>query len=101
MKDAALQRLAAAAITLLPVDIETHFMFERDGFIALVERRGNDFGNVGAAGLLTSTGLAPLVWRNDRPVFVNRGTSLDAAPEQVESLRRFQSDLEAALRPCP
>jgi len=99
MTDSALERLTAVGISLLPVDIESHYMFERDGFIALVERRPDGFGTIGAAGLVTATGLAPLVWRNDRPVFVNKGSSVDATLEQVELLRRFQADLASAIHP--
>src|SRR4051812_2115222 len=93
-----LQRLAAAGINLLPVDLEKHYMFERDGFVALVERREGGFGQIGAAGLLTPSGLAPLVSRQGRAVFVSKSSAQDAAPEQVEAIRRFQTDLETAIR---
>jgi hypothetical protein len=97
MIETALERLAEAGIQLLPIELETHFMCERDGFVALVERRKEGFGAVGAAGLLTSTGLAPMVWRGTKAVFVSRRAAQDATPEQVETIRRFQSDLEAAI----
>jgi hypothetical protein len=94
-----LQKLAGAGIHLLPIDLDRHFLFERDGFVALVERRGGDaLGNVGAAGLLTETGLSPLVWRGDAPAFAGKAGDRPATPEQVEALRRFQGDLESALR---
>ncbi len=94
-----LQSLAGAGINLLPVDLDRHFLFERDGFVALVERRRDQGGgNVGAAGLLTETGLAPLVWRGDAPAFAGKAGDRPATPEQVDALRRFQGDLEAALR---
>ena len=48
-----LQRLAAAGIQLLPaIEITTHYVFERDGFVALVERTGAGIGGVGSAGIL-------------------------------------------------
>lgn len=98
MDVAILERLAASEINLLPIDLDRHYMFERDGFVALVEKRGDGFGAVGAAGLLTQSGLAPLVWRGDSPVFITRTSALDATQEQISSLRAFQSDLENAIR---
>ena len=94
-----LERLAAAGIRLLPVtDITTHFVLERDGFAALVERTPDGFGSAGAAGLLTEDGLALLVWRTGRAFFVRKGTEREATPAQVDALRAFASDLEKALR---
>jgi hypothetical protein len=72
-------------------------VFERDGYIALVERRGEGFGNVGSAGLLTEKGLAPVMYRSDGAFFVSKGFSQPAEPEQLETLRRFQQDLIDAL----
>ena len=93
-----LRKLVAADIQLLPaVEITTHFLFERDGFIALVERRGSEFGAVGAGGLATEKGLAPLVWRGTEPWFVTKGFEQPATPQQIEQLRGFQADLESAL----
>lgn len=93
-----LERLAAAGIQLLPaIEITSHFVFERDGFVALVERRGDEFGAVGTAGLLTDSGVALLMLRNGRSVFVAKGEEIPAAPVQVEKLRSFQRDLQAAL----
>jgi hypothetical protein len=93
-----LEKLAGAGINLLPIDLDRHFLFERDGFVALVERlRDEKLGNVGTAGLLTETGLAPLVWRGEAAEFVTKTGSQPAAPEQIETLRRFQRDLDAAL----
>jgi hypothetical protein len=93
-----LQKLVDANIQLLPlIEITTHFVFERHGFVALVERRNDEFGSVGTAGLLSDKGIAPLVWRNGRPFFVARGFDEPASSEQVEQLRAFQADLSAAL----
>jgi hypothetical protein len=97
METAKLERLAAAGINLVPVDLERYYLLERDGFIALVERVEAGFGRVGTAGLLTEKGLAPLVWRNDESWFVARGFEQRASVEQVESLRAFQRDLQVAL----
>ncbi len=92
------ERLVAAGIQLLPAfEITSHLVFERDGFVALVERRDDSFGAVGTAGLLTEHGVAPLIVKNGHAVFVTKGYEIRAEPEQVEQLRRFQRDLQAAL----
>jgi len=94
-----LERLAAAGIQLLPTDqIGTHFVFERDGFVALVERSPDGFGGIGAPGMLTSAGIAMLVWRGERGVFVAKDFEQEASTDQIQSLRRFDADLKAALR---
>ncbi|HYM13378.1 MAG TPA: hypothetical protein VEU62_21750 [Bryobacterales bacterium] len=79
-------------------EITTHYVLERDGFVALVERRADGaFGSPGAPGLLAEGGFAALVWKAASPVFVGRGGERPASSEQVEALRRFDSDLRAAL----
>jgi hypothetical protein len=95
-----LARLAAVNIELVPaVDLNTHFVFTRDGFLALVERRENGFGNIGAPGLLSEKGMAQLVWRGTDAFFVARGFVQPAHPEQIEGLRRFGHDLKNSLSP--
>jgi hypothetical protein len=95
---AKLERLAAARIQLLPaVEITTHYVFERDGFVALVERRSAGFGGIGAAGLLTQKGIAPLVFRGEESFFVVKDYEQAASPEDIQKLRSFQTDLEGAL----
>jgi hypothetical protein len=97
MDEAKLERLAAAGISPIPADLKGHFILERNGFVALVERSAAGFGRVGAAGLLTEKGLAPLVWRGEESWFVARGFEERASADQVEALRAFQRDLESAL----
>jgi len=93
-----LHKLVEANIQLLPLpEITTHFVFERDGFVALVERRNDEFGAVGTAGRLTDKGIAPLVWRSGQPFFLAKAFEEPASGEQVEQLRTFQADLMAAL----
>jgi hypothetical protein len=93
-----LERLAAAGIQLLPaLEITTYYVFERDGFIALVERTTEGFGGVGSAGILTGAGFAALVQRGERSCFVAKGFEQEAQPSQVEALRRFSADLKQAL----
>lgn len=94
-----LERLAAAGIQLLPADeISTHYAFERDGFVALVERTADGLGNIGSAGLLTGNGLAVPVLRGDRTFFVAKGFEREAERGQMEMLRKFSTDLTLALR---
>jgi len=93
-----LEQLVAAGIQLLPAtEITTHYIFERDGFVALVERSGEGFGGVGSAGILTGNGFAALVRRGERSYFVARNFQQEAKPEQVEALRSFSADLSAVL----
>jgi hypothetical protein len=88
------EALAAAGIRVLDIEVEKHWIVERDGFIALVSR---DTHKAGAAGRLTERGLAPLVWRDNQAFFMAKGLSEPAAAEEVDQLRRFQADLDTAL----
>jgi hypothetical protein len=93
-----LERLAAAGIQVLPaVEIATHYVFERDGFVALVERTPDGFGGTGSAGILTGNGFAALIRRGNRSYFIAKNFEQEAQPEQVESLKRFSTDLKTAL----
>lgn len=94
-----LQRLASVSIQLLPVSgITNHFVLERGGYVALVERTtDNNFGRVGDSGLLTAEGFAALVWRPEGGFFVNKRCERPAEPAEVEEIRRFSRDLRAAL----
>jgi hypothetical protein len=92
-----LERLAAAGIQIIPMEITSHFILERDGFVAFVERRDDEFGNVGAPGLMTERGYAALIWRGDQAFFTAKGLEQPASAEQVQKLRAFGADLEKAL----
>jgi hypothetical protein len=99
---AALEKLASAGIQIIPAEISSHFILERDGFVAFVERRENagresTFGNIGAPGLMTEQGYAALIWRDDQAFFVGKGFEQPASAEQVQKIRAFASDLENAL----
>jgi hypothetical protein len=95
-----LDRLVAANIQLLPItQIERHWVFEREGFISLVERtKDGGFGGIGSAGLLTEKGMAVLTLRGERHFFVAKGFEQEATAEQVTKLRQFATDLTAALK---
>jgi hypothetical protein len=93
-----LERLATAGIQLLPtVELVTHYVFEREGFVALVERTPDGFGGVGSAGILTGTGFAALIRRGEKSYFVAKNFEQEAEPAQVDALRRFSTDLKQAL----
>ncbi len=91
-------RLADAGIRILPLaELTQHVVFERDGFIALVERNGNGFGQVGSAGLLAQQGFAALVQRAGRDWFVARGFEREATEAEAVALHRFSLDLRRAI----
>lgn len=92
-----LQRLAAAGIQILPAEIPNHYVLERDGFVALVERKGDAFGNAGAPARLTEGGVAMLVWRGEKAFFVNKGFEQEASGAEIAGLRTFDAALRRAL----
>jgi hypothetical protein len=92
-----LEKLAAAGIQLFTPGVQSHFILERDGFVAFVERKGDAFGNIGAPGLMTEKGFAALVWRRGKAYFIARGLEQPATDQQVEKIRAFADDLERAL----
>ncbi len=79
------------------MEISTHFVFERGGFVALVERRETGFGNLGAPGILTERGMAHLVWRGESGHFVTRGWERPAEAEEIAALRVFAEDLRKSF----
>jgi hypothetical protein len=92
------EKLVAAGIQIVPSEIASHVILERDGFVAFVERREDAFGNIGAAGLMTERGFAALIWRGDQAFFVGKGFEEPASPEQVRKIRAFATDLANALQ---
>jgi hypothetical protein len=92
-----LEKLATAGIQIIPAEITSHFILERDGFVAFVERREQTFGNIGAPGLMTERGYAALIWRDDQAFFAGKGFEHPASAEQVQKIRAFASDLDNAL----
>jgi hypothetical protein len=93
-----LEKLAAAGIQIVSVEMTSHFILERDGFVAFVERREEEFGNIGAPGLMTERGFAALIWRGRQALFIGKGFEQPATEEQVHKIRAFTSDLENALQ---
>lgn len=94
---AKLEKLATAEIQIIPAEITSHFILERDGFVAFVERRENAFGNIGAPGLMTEQGFGALIWRGEQAFFVGKGFEQPATSEQIQKMRAFAADLANAL----
>jgi len=94
---AQIEKLVAAGIQLLPAEVTSYFIFERDGFVAFVQKRDEGFGNIGAPGLMTERGFAALVWRGDQAFFVGKGFEQTASEDQVQKIRAFAADLADAL----
>ena len=94
---ARIEGLAAAGFQIVPADITSHFIVERDGFVAFIERRENNFGNIGSPGAMTERGFAALVWRGEQAFFVGKGFEQPATAEETQKLRAFARDLEQAL----
>jgi 5-keto 4-deoxyuronate isomerase len=91
------EKLVAAGIQIIPAEIASHFILERDGFVSFVERREAAFGNIGTPGLMTERGFAALIWRGDQAFFVGKGFERPASPKEVQKIRAFTSDLANAL----
>lgn len=85
-----LECLANAGVQLLPAsEITTHFVLERNGFILLVERTIDGFGQIGSPGLLTNQGFAALMWQGSSPFFVAKHFQQPATPQEVAAAREF------------
>jgi hypothetical protein len=96
---ARLQRIAEAGIQLLPTpQLPNHFVFERDGFVVLVERRGEALGQIGSPGLLNPKGFGALVDRAGESYFVWKAEERMAQPREALSARSLLHDLKRALR---
>jgi hypothetical protein len=92
-----LEKLAAAGIQIIPMEITSHFILERDGFVAFVERRDDAFGNIGAPGLMTEKGYAALIWRGDQAFFAGKGFEQPASPSRC---KRSGRSLRILRTPC-
>ena len=89
-------RLAALGIELA-AEGKAYSMFTRGNCLALVQHSQAVYTGIGSSGIVTESGVAYLVWRDERPVLVGKGLELPADAAQVESLRHFSADLKAAL----
>ena len=89
-------RLAALDISLM-AEAKSYSIFARGNCMAVAQRNEGGFTSLGSSGMMTDGGLAYLVWRDGRPLLVARQNEMEADAGQVEALRRFSSDLKAAL----
>jgi hypothetical protein len=93
-----LERVAKLGIRILPLaEINSHFVFERDGFVVLVERRDGGFGGVGGPGQLSEKGFSALVDRQGASWFVGKGGERQAGAGEAEAARKLFTDLKSAL----
>ena len=54
--------------------------------------------SLGSSGLMTESGFAYLIWREERAYLVaHGGAEQPATDDQVDAIRRFSSDLKQAL----
>lgn len=71
----------------------------RDGCIALLRAAPNGLAMIGTPGWRMREVLGVLVERNGEKVFQAKSETIDANPERLSALRRFQADLERLLAP--
>ena len=94
---ARLERILAAGIELVPdLNITTHYVFTRDGFAALVEKRDGAFGNVRR---IQQENFGNRVIASDlaNPDFVKFGESFGAEAERARTPQELREALERAF----
>jgi len=97
-----LLRLAEAGIQLVPADLSTHYVLERDGFVCLVEKREGGFGAIGSVCKLVDDGFAIVTWNGREAYFQAKGRErVPASPGEVSAFRALAADLRRALREEP
>jgi hypothetical protein len=95
---AQLERIAAANIQIVPAPaLTTHFLFERDGCVVLVERRGEALGMVGSPGLLGDHGFAALVRIGEEDYFLGKTLKRPATVNEAANARQLYAELRAIL----
>ncbi len=89
-------RLAAARIEWFASE-KGYTFFTRENCAAVAQERAGGF-DLGSTGIMTVAGFAYLLWRDGcARLAAHGGSETPASPEQVEAVRRFTSDLKAAL----
>ncbi len=71
----------------------------RDECIALLVPSVGGLQMLGTAGWRLGEAIGVLTQREGRPVFQAKQEIVDATPDRLETLRRFQDDLRAILKP--
>jgi len=89
-------RLASLGIALV-AETPAVTAFARDTCVAMAGASAGGGLTLGSTGIMTENGVAYLVWREGRPWLAAKGAEVPAAPEQVDAIRRFSEDLQAAL----
>ena len=69
----------------------------RDNCIAFLVPGVDGLQILGNVGWRMGESLGPLVERKGRKVFIHKGEAVEATPERVEILRRFEADLKSIL----
>ncbi len=71
----------------------------RDDCIALLVPSIGGLQMLGTAGWRLGEAIGVLTQKEGRPVFQAKQEIVDATPERLKTLRRFQDDLQAILKP--
>jgi hypothetical protein len=71
----------------------------RDECIALLVPSIGGLQMMGTAGWRLGEAIGVLTQKEGRPVFQAKQEIIDATPDRLETLRRFQNDLQAILKP--
>jgi hypothetical protein len=73
----------------------------RDDCIALLVPSIGGLQMLGTAGWRLGETIGVLTQKEGRPVFQAKQEIIDATPDRLEALRRFQTDLQSILKPEP
>ncbi|MGH9579490.1 MAG: hypothetical protein ACRD2R_00740 [Terriglobales bacterium] len=94
-----LQRLLEAGFEFQTFErYPRHLGATRDGCIALLEATPEGLKMIGAPGWRMGEVMGVVVLREGRKVFQAKNEFLDATPERLELLTRFQVDLGGVLQ---
>jgi hypothetical protein len=69
----------------------------RDNCVALLEPTAEGLKIVAMPGWLMGGGIGVLVERGGRKIFQHKSETVEATPEQLQTLRRFREELENLL----
>lgn len=72
----------------------------RDNCIALLVPSVGGLQMLGAAGWRLGEAIGVLTQKEGRPVFQAKQEIVDATPDRLATLRRFQADLQTILKPA-
>jgi hypothetical protein len=81
----------------LIAETKEYRLYGRENCVAMVHFTQSGDASIGSSGMMTESGLAYLMWREEGPRLVGKGVDAPASPEQVETLRRFAEDLKTFL----